>query len=183
MSTTPQKLRKDRLNQLFVDGLGEAVLQTSNLANTPLLIDLKEPYPLRLRVYLYNLTNPPGGRALDEYKFQVILPGQQRGTRASLDYSDARMPLLAAYVYFSNDIKDGIFVLWDATKHEDFSYSANVQVKAETIIKALCTPVASSVRGNNEIVLAARPQHLMAAVKMRIDIMRQNIKEEVYNGA
>lgn len=182
MSATIKKLRKEHLNQLFVDGLGEAVLKISSIADTPLLIDLKEPYPLRLRVYLYNLTNPPGGRALDEYKFQVILPGQQRGTRASLDYSDGRMPLLAAYVYVSADIKDGIFVLWDAMKHADFSYSANVQVKAETIIKALCTTVASSMRGNNEIVLAARPQHLLAAVKMRMDIMMRDLKE-TYNEA
>ncbi len=177
MSTATPKLRKSRLNQLFIDGLGEAVLKTGNLEDAPLLLDLKEPYPLKLRVYLYNCTNPPGGRAPDEYKIQVILPGQQRGKRASLDYSSGRMPLLAAYVCFGDVLEDGVFVLWDAMKHEDFSYSANVQVKSETIINALCTSVASSMRGNNEMVLAARPQHLLEAIKLRMKIMRLNIKE------
>ena len=177
MSVKSHKLGRATLNRLFVDSLGDAVLKTENLDGKPLLVDLQMPYPLRLRVYLYNCTNPPGGRALDEYKMQVIAPDQRRGTRASFDYSDGRMPFLVAYVRLSDEIENGVFVLWDTTKHEDFSYSANFQVKAETIIEALCIPISSSTRGNNEIVLAARPRHLLTAIEMRLDIMSRDILE------
>lgn len=177
MITRSHKLRKARLNRLFVNSLGNAVLNVENLDDKPFLIDLRKPYPLRLRVYLYNCTNPPGGRALDEYKIQVIAPNQQRGTRASFDYSDGRMALLAAYTFLSDEIENGVFILWDATKHADFSYSANFQVKAETIIEALCIPVATGTRGNKEIILAARPQHLLSAIEMRMDIMSRDIRE------
>jgi len=161
--------------QLFIDALGDAVLKYSDFESAPLLVDLKPPCPHRLRVYLYNCTNPPGGRALDEYKIQIILPGQERGCRASLDYSDSRMPILAAYVCVADEVQDGVFVLWDAFKHDDFAYSANMQVKSETIIKALCSPLSLSKRGNDEIIIAARAPYLLDAIKCRVEIMRKNI--------
>lgn len=170
------KLKKQQLNQLFIEGLGNAVKDHNGFDAAPLLVDLKPPFPLRLRVYLFNCTNPPGGRALDEYKIQIILPGQSRGSRASLDYSDGRMPLLAAYVCFADEVTDGVFVLWDSFKHEDFSYSANMQVKSETIIKALCSPLSISKRNNNEVVIAARPRYLLDAIRHRIVILRKDIE-------
>lgn len=180
MNERTPKLRKQKLNQLFLAGLDEAVLKHSEIDAVPLLIDLKPPFPLNLRVYLYNCTNPPGGRALDEYKIQVILPGQERGQRGSLDFSDGRMPILAAYACLADEVKDGVFVLWDAYKHEDFSYSANMQVKSDTIIKALSTPFSISKRSNNEIVIASRPQYLLKAIKYRVAVMREGIKEVEY---
>lgn len=176
MSRRPLKLKKQQLNQLFIEGLGSAVKEHNGFDAAPLLVDLKSPFPLRLRVYLFNCTNPPGGRALDEYKIQVILPGQARGSRASLDYSDGRMPLLAAYACFADEVKDGVFVLWDSYKHEDFSYSANMQVKSDTIIKALCAPLSISKRSNNEVVIAARPTYLLDAIRHRIEILRKDIE-------
>ena len=166
------RLKKQELNKLFLDGLGDRVQTHSNEYSAPLLVDLKPPFSLKLRAYLFNCTNPPGGRALDEYKFQVILPGQVRGKRASLDFSDGRTPILAAYV---NEGKDGVFVIWDANKHDDFAYSANMQVKADTIIKAFCSPFARSRRSNNEELIAVRPQYLYDAIKCRIEIMKQEI--------
>ena len=176
MSKIPKKLKREQLNRLFVDGLGPAVKKVDDINGKPLLVDLKEPFPLKLRVYLYNCTNPPGGRALDEYKIQVIVPGQKRGTRGRFDYSGGRLAILAAFVGLSEDTDDGVFVLWDADKHPEFSYSANFQVKAETIIEALCIPVAASTRANNEVILAVRPRHLLSAVRMRVDIMNRNIR-------
>ncbi|PCL91876.1 hypothetical protein [Paenibacillus lautus] len=180
MSTRTHRLSKTKLNTLFVNSLGDAVLKAENINDKPLLLDLRKPYPLRLRVYLYNCTNPPGGRALDEYKIQVIVPNQGRGTRGNFDYSDGRMALLAAYVSFSDEITNGVFVLWDAMKHVDFSYSANIQVKSETIIEALCIPVSKGIRGNDEVVLAARSQHLLSAIKMRIDLISNDIQEATF---
>lgn len=167
-----RRLKKNELNTLFINGLDSMVSSHSGEDSAPLLIDLAAPLSLKLRVYLFNCTNPPGGRALDEYKIQIILPGQQRGQRGTLDYSDGRMPILAAYVQEGDD---GVFVMWDADKHEDFSYSANMQVEADVIIQALYSEVASYTRKNNEIILASRPQHLYKAIKKRLEIRRQEI--------
>lgn len=180
MTERTPKLRKRKLHQLFLGGLGEVVLRHSDINDIPLLVDLKPPLPLNLRVYLYNCTNPPGGRALDEYKAQVILPGQERGQRASIDFSAGRMPILAAYAYLADEPEVGVFVLWDAFKHADFSYSANMQVKLSTIIEALGNTLSQSKRGNNEIVIAARPQALLKAIKYRMEIMRSEIMEDGY---
>lgn len=172
MICSPKRLSKRALNMLFLRGLGERVHWHSGEDSNPLLVDLSGSTPFKLRVYLFNCTNPPGGRALDEYKFQVILPGQQRGERASLDYSGGRMPIIAAYV---NEGKNGVFVLWDADKHDDFAYSANMQVKAEVIIKALCSKTAQSTRNNGEIIVAARTDYIFEAIKAREEIMKKEI--------
>lgn len=172
MSEKVKRLKKNELNNLFLGGLNDMVSSHSGEDSAPLLIDLAAPLSLKLRVYLFNCTNPPGGRALDEYKIQIILPGQKRRQRGRLDYSGGRMPILAAYVQEGND---GVFVLWDADKHEDFSYSANMQVKADVIIQALYTEVAAYTRKNNEVILACRPQYLYKAIKMRLEITRREI--------
>jgi len=177
LSESPPKLRKQQMHQLFIDAVGTAVLRHSSINAAPLLVDLKPPCPLRLRVYMFNGTNPPGGRALDEYKIQIILPDQRRGSRASLDFSDGRMPVLAAYVCIADGVKDGVFVLWDAFKHSDFAYSANMQVKSETIIKALASPTVLSKRNNEEIIIAAQAPYLLDAIKYRVEIMQKNITE------
>ena len=93
MMAKGKRLSKQALNTIFVEGLGDHVVWHSDTSSFPLLVDL-QPRNLRLRVYLWNCTNPPGGRALDEYKIQVILPGQQRGERGQLDYSDGRLPII-----------------------------------------------------------------------------------------
>ena len=172
MIDKPKRLSKQDLNKIFLDGLGRRVKWHNGEESCPLLIDLSVPLQLKLRVYLFNCTNPPGGRTLDEYKFQVILPGQQRGERASLDYSDGRMPILAAYV---SEEKNGVFVLWDAMKHDDFAYSANMQVKADVIIKALCSKAAQYQRNNGEILVAAQTHNIFEAIRCREDIMRKEI--------
>jgi len=182
MADRRQKLHKDRLNQLFVDGLGSTVQSVSNMKDYPILIDLHSPFPLRLRVYLFNCTNPPGGRSLDEYKIQIILPGQKRRCRAELDYSDGRMPILAAFASIDGNANNGVFAIWDADMHKDFAYSTNMQVKAETIISAMCEMVSESARSNTEIILAARPQNLLSAIKRRVDIMHDNIRKKVDYG-
>lgn len=171
------RFKKQQLYQLFIDGLGDMVEKHSDITKAPLLVDLKAPYPLRLRVYLYNCTNPPGGRSIEEYKSQVILPGQKPRERGQLDYSDWRMPILAAYALIGENIGDGVFVLWDAYKHDSFAYSANMQVRAETILKTLSSNVAVSRRSNDEIVLAARPQHLFEAIRCRVSTLADDKKE------
>jgi len=169
-----KKLPKNVLNQIFLDGLGDKVASHSGVDSTPLLVDLIAPLSLKLRVYLFNCTNPPGGRSLDEYKIQVIFPQQKRGDRGFVDYSEGRMPLLVAYV---PEGEDGVFVIWDADKHESFSYSANMQVKQDVIISALYKEIASIERKNNETILAVRPQYLYLAIMRRLEIRRTDILE------
>lgn len=164
-------LKKEKINQIFIEGLGNHIIWHSDISETPLLIDLS-PRKLHLRVYLWNCTNPPGGRSLDEYKFQVILPGQQRGERAQLDYSGGRFPLIGALVKDGDDI---VFAFWDADKHNNFAYSRNMQVKADVIIESLCVQVAESKRKNGEIIVCARPQYLYEAIIRRMDIMHDNL--------
>lgn len=163
----------------MIDGLGCAVKRYSNIKDYPLLVDLCHPFPLRFRAYSYNCTNPPGGRNIDEYSVQVILPGHNRKNRSSLDWTDGRIPILAGYASIDGSINNGVFVLWDATMHNDFAYSGSMQVSAETIISAMYETVAESMRSNSEIVLAARPQNLVAALKRRVTISEENIRQEV----
>lgn len=175
MIDKPKKLSKLALNEKFIGGLGSYVESHSSTSNFPILVDLKHPYPLRLRVYLFNCTNPPGGRPFDEYKFQVILPGQRPQQRASLDLSDGRTAIIAAYI---NDGSDGFFALWDADKHEDFSYSANMQVKSDILLDAMCSRVAEVKRHNGEIVVAAKTENLIYAIRRRIEIMREELLKD-----
>lgn len=166
-----KRLSKKALNTIFIKGLGDHVSWHSSISDFPVLIDLT-PRKLRLRVYLWNCTNPAGGRALDEYKTQVILPGQKSGERKALDYSDGRTPIIGALV---RDRDDNIFTFWDAYKHDDFSYSANMQVKAEVIVEAMCRNVAETTRKNNERIVCSRPEFLYDAILRRMDIMHEEL--------
>ena len=105
-------------------------------------------------------------------KIQVILPGQQRGERGQLDYSDGRLPIIGALVRDGDDVS---FAFWDADKHSDFAYSGNMQVKADVIVESLCTKVSETVRNNNERIVCARPQYLYDAIIRRMDIMHEEL--------
>jgi hypothetical protein len=164
-----KRYSKKEMNRIFVKSLGEHVSWNSDISACPLLIDL-QPRKLRLRVYLWNCTNPPGGRALDEYKIQILFPGQRRQERGKVDYSDGRFPIIGALVKDGEDI---FFAFWDTNKHIDFAYSANLQIKTEIIIKALCTNVSEGVRNNNEKIVCARSQYLYEALIRRMDIMHE----------
>ena len=172
MPDNPRKLNKNELNRVFLNGLGDLVTWSSDEDSVPLLVDIASStgFKLRIRAYLFNLTNPPGGRKADEYKAQLILPGQKKKEKASIDYSDGRMPILAAY---AQEGEDGVFVLWDADKHDKISFSSNIQVKSDAIIEATYRRVVRSQRTNKEIVVSVRPQYLYDAIRCRIDILRE----------
>src|SRR5262249_52039537 len=110
------------------------------------------------------------GRPQDEYKIQVIVPGAKRGARQRLDTPDGRFPLLVGY---SPDFE--VFALWDASLYSDFAYSRNVQVREMTLVGALTTHVSQQERylrqgGRRvlEVILAARPEHLVEALSLRL---------------
>ena len=163
-----ERIATHTLHQYFIDALGDAVTWHGTLAKKPLELDIVKPYPLRLRVYIFNCTNPAGGRPVDEYKSQLIVPNQKRGTRGNFDNSDGRLVILAAYARIYDNPAEGVFILYDALYHTDFSYSANLQVKASIINHAFVDPISYGKKNTGETIIAARPEHLLKAIDRRI---------------
>ena len=163
------RLSKKRLNQIFINALGSTVTCVQDPEGNPLLLDINIPYNVQVRVYIYNCTNPPGGRALGEYKIQPMIKGHQNGDKCHFDFSENRIPLVVGYAQILGSVDDGVFILWDAYKHDEFSFSANFQVKAQVIVDALSIPIAEGKKTNGETILAARSNHLLKAITKRIE--------------
>lgn len=164
MSPRPS-LDAQRLHAALLDALGDAVVWHSQADKKPLELDLAGSLPSRVRIYMYTLTDPPGGRPVGEFKIQLIAPGQRKGHSASFDDSDGRIVLLIGYHPETN-----VFVLWDAMLYPQFPHSRNVQVSGETVYGALAGVVACQdrkLKTGIERVLAARGQKVAAAVRER----------------
>lgn len=159
----------EQLNRLFLDSLGEAVVSASTITDKPLLVETNLDYfNAKLRVYLFNCTNPPGGRKSDEYKCQITLPGLRRGEHCSFIKGDGRIALLGAVAKLAETNDAIVFIFWDAMYHENCSYSANIQVKSEILISAFAKNVSVGIKSNNEKIVACRPMHLREGIKERI---------------
>jgi hypothetical protein len=174
-----ERVPQPLLHRRFIDALDPAaVLSHSPWEEKPFNIDLAAPLPQRVRLYIYNATQPPGGRPLGEHKVQLIVPGQKRSDRASFDNTDGRIVLLAGYA-----AEEDAFVLWDAGLYSDFAWSRNVQVRAETIIQASAGKLAfqerrlrpRSGRPIIEAVLAAKPRLLAQAIIRRMELTRERM--------
>ena len=173
-----ERVSQAELHRRLVLALGTRVRWHADFATKPFEMDLAPPLPLRVRVYAYNATRPPGGRPLGEHKVQLIVPGQLRGQRASFDNTDGRIVLLVGYA-----AEEAVFVLWDAGLYADFAWSRNVQVKAETIIRASAGKLASQERqlrppngdATIEVVLAAGIDRLSEALLKRMELTRNRL--------
>ena len=164
-----RRLDADQLHEAFITPLRDQVVEHSTLDVKPLEVSLKPPLPAYLRVYIYNLTHPPGGRTQGEHKVQITLPNLGRGQRGYLDHSDGRIVLLVGY-----DAEMSVFVLWDAGLYRDIPFSRNVQVKAETVYGAYATGLAKQERqlwgGVQEVLVAAFSSRLAEAIQLRVDL-------------
>lgn len=154
-------------HRLFLDALGESVVAHSEITHRPLEVEINKPFPLKLRVYLFTCSNPPGGRSPDEYKFNLNVPGQVG--RGNFDTSDNAFIILAGYLADEDPDMD-VWILWDASMHKNFAMNSNVQTKAELINNARFEKVATLQKNNGEIVVAARSKYLSEAIKVRNDI-------------
>lgn len=164
------KLSVAELHTTLLAALGEHVVWHSNIAEKPLYVQLAPPYGWKVKIYLYNCTNPPGARQAGECKSQLILPGQQRGTRGRFIVEPGVITLLMGYARFLSE-DDGTFILWELRKHMEFAYSANVQVSLSTLLDSLTTPMFARVkRGNGEWVVVCQPHMLYEAIKKRVDV-------------
>jgi hypothetical protein len=110
-------------------------------------------------------------------KIQFIIPGQDRGARASFDESGGRAAFAVGY-----SIEDDVFVLWDASCYPDFAYSRNVQVKSDTIIAAYAGHVATQRRKlrigripTTETVVAVPAHLLIEGVALRDQLTRERL--------
>ena len=77
--TSRKRLSAHDLHAKLVDSMGDTVVRHSDMGEKPLELDLEPPLPSRVRAYVYNATNPPGGRTVGECKCQLIVPGQKSG--------------------------------------------------------------------------------------------------------
>lgn len=144
-------------------------MASSDVRKRPLNLDCAHPLPNRVRLYLYTLTGPPGGRTLGEHKIQIIVPGQKKGERRNLDFSDGRFVLLAGF-----EPQQEVYAFWDARLYEDIPHSRNVQIKAETIYAAFAHGWATQERrlwnGQTEIVVACDAKSLTAGLAKRFTL-------------
>lgn len=165
------------LHRIFLDSLGESYVLESEVSKKPLIIRQKTEN-IKYKVYIYNCTNPPGGRTLDEYKIQLILPDQQRGSRGHLDFSDGAVILLVGFAIFDS-VENGAWVIWETDFHRDFAYSANLQVKMGSLIDTLTKEVSVVKKsGNGETIIVSDRIHLSEAIAARQNADIQRLLEE-----
>ncbi|WP_299039882.1 hypothetical protein [uncultured Pseudokineococcus sp.] len=165
-----------QLHSTFTDALASVLAAGGDPANTgskPLDLTCGPPLPRQLRVYLFNATDHPSERKSGDYRIQMRLPGQRAGERGQLDVPAQGLLLLAGYVSEFN-----VFVLWDASAHEQFPFSKGVQVGASTVHQAAITGLMEQGRtirsaGRQEVVVAARHDHLVAAIQRRDELTRE----------
>lgn len=163
---SPLRLSISSLHNAFINAIESYVLNSGDVEKKPLVLDLASPLPTRIRLYIYNLTHPPGGRSAKECKIQLILPGQETHIKGNFDISDGRFVLLCGY-----DFKMEVFVLWDSEVYKDFAYSRNVQIKFDAVCTALTGNIGQQERllanGVKEIVLTCQSSKLYDAIRMR----------------
>ena len=159
------RLSTTELQDWFVAAVGPTALIAASMdASGELVVELRPPLPSRVRVYIYNATDPPGGRPTPEHKIQ--LTGQRRGERGELDWSGVDLVLLCGYV-----AEHDVFVFWDAALHIDFAYSKNLQVRTANVRDAAASGV--RVRQNRrlqtgmEVVICAPSQTVIEAIDER----------------
>lgn len=169
------RFSKEELNGLIIEDLGDRVVWNSGINSKTLLLDLEMP-KRKLRIYVFNCTCPPGGRALDEYKIQMIIEGQSRGERGHINTDDGRIPLIVGYACPFDDDKDGVYIIWDTSFHMEFAYSANLQCYLDPMLQALSEDVVTCYKkGNREQIVVARREHLTKAIERRIQLDIQNL--------
>lgn len=174
------RISQTEMHERLITALGKRVLRHGPTSAKPLEIDLGGQLPVRIRVYMFNATRPPGGRPTGEHKVQLIVPGQRRGERGSFDHGDDRVVLLVGYV-----AEEDVYVLWDAGLYANFAWSRNVQVKVETIIEATAGKLATQFRQLRpaegpaivETLIAGPTERLAEAIDTRIQLSRQRLIE------
>ncbi|WP_352823993.1 hypothetical protein [Mesorhizobium sp. M0410] len=159
--------RAVHLHRALLKALGGRVHWTSPTNEKPLILDLREPESLRLRVYMYSLVGGAGERARREYKIVLRVRDQAVGQYGSFDHSDGRFTTVVGY-----DADLDVFVFWDASLHPRFKNGGNLQVRDQVVRKAAVYGTAEQVRyltnGAKEAVLVCQSPDLWRTLETRI---------------
>lgn len=149
--------------------LGSELTHHTGLDAVPLRIQVRGLLPLA--IYTFTITDPPGGRAADELKIQLIAPGQKKGERGTFMPHDPDKDDAFVVILGYSALHD-VFALFDAYKHQDFTHSKNCQVRLNEINEAVMTGLGERQRtlagGVVETIITARPSHLREALAARI---------------
>ena len=170
-------LRTRDLQEAFIKPLGERVIRHTSLPTKPLDVDLRLPFPPRLRVYLFNLVGGFGTKRSFEYKCVLRVRGQSVGDYGSFEHADDRILMLVGYTC---DLD--VFVLWDASLHARFKNGGNIQVRTSTVLEAAAVGEARQMRdltcGSTEAVIACQSWNLARAIEHRVNTIGGVPEEE-----
>jgi len=164
-----ERIKQSDLQKMFRQDMGNCVKAYSDSGAKPLYLTCGLPISCKLKVYLFNCTNPPGGRKHDEFKSQLIIENQKKPERGRLTEGEGEFVLLVGYADPLGNPDDGVYVIWETEKHREFSFSANLQVKLDPMLETTEKKVVLYEKSNGEIVVLARRQNLVDAVKKRLD--------------
>ena len=161
-------MKKEKLNKIFCDSIEVPITEVIDYSSFPLKFEFQNLKPSKCILYIWQITDPPGGRTVDENKIQIIIPGQRRDKRANFAHEKDYLTLLVGYRV---DIE--IFCLWDAYLYENIPFSRNVQVKEKTLFDAINGGIQKQNRRlwvGPEIVLASNKSQLKEAIGIRYDM-------------
>lgn len=163
------RLKQSDLQKMFREDMGECVKEYSDTGSKPLYLNCGLPISCKLKVYIFNCTNPPGGRKHDEFKSQLIIENQKKPERGHLTEAPGEFVLLVGYADPFGNRNDGVYVIWETEKHREFSFSANLQVKLDPMLKTTEMKTVLYTRSNGEVVVLAKRRNLVEAVRKRLD--------------
>lgn len=170
------KLKQRELNDLFIKNIGANVDIIGDRNKRPLYLKLGAPYFRTVMAYIYNCTDPPGGRSVGEYKIQMT--DGPRGQKFHYEDPQGRTILLVGYATIAlGNAQEHEWVLFETAKHRVVAYSANIQIYLHQLLRALDQKVAVCVKRNKETVVIARPQYLPEALEKRFEIDQQKLLE------
>lgn len=161
------RLSTTELHTLLLHDINKNYKLLSDISKKPLLISPKDNGELVYKAYVYNCTNPVGGRQIDEYKIQLKLPGQSANERGILDESDGTIILLIGYARYDTE-ENGVWIIWETNRHKTFAYNANLQVKLGMLIDTITKKYYHiKKRGNGETIVISDRRHLPQAINLR----------------
>ena len=167
-------LSKPELHTKIVMALGERCIGPTDTSRIPFLTEVKNLGTISF--YAFTLTAPPGGRPPGEFKIQLIVPGQSRGSRGQLDFSQGAFVVLLGW-----SAEEDVFVLWDAYAHANFAYSQNLQVAGRYVWLAMPGKLTYCERrlrsgGGTETVVVSPSSLLVEALAERIRLSAKRLE-------
>lgn len=161
------QLTSQRLTTLLLSALPGAIEEPSPNAPKPVVLDI--PDLGRVRFYVWTTTPDASrtGRPQGEHKSQIIIPGTARSSIQHLELGD-----IPTFVLGYSPIY-GVFVVWQADRHQDSGYSKNLQVKADLLEQGSETGWAIDkprpTQNGPEVRAAIHPSHLGRFLRLSIE--------------